>query len=392
MKIENIAQLLDRFRSGKCTPEEELVLKAWLHQYNMEDSTNLSDDDFLNARENMLKAIDVVRFPGITKGRTAKTVKLWPRIAAAASIVIVFGAALFYYTVKNRGKEESDIIKYANDIAPGNNGAVLTLANGKHILINDALTGKIASESGVSISKNADGRIIYEITGDNPDSTAYNTLSTLRGQQYQVRLPDGTLVFLNAASSLKYPASFGRLKKRAVELSGEAYFEVAKDKSHPFIVKTARQEVEVLGTHFNINSYSDEPATKTTLLEGSVLVSTLGDQRFSSLIRNHSSILTPGEQSVSMPSGDINIQTADIQEALAWKEGNFVFKGEKIESLMRKIAYWYDVEVVYEGPKTTVGFRGKVSRSRKISAVLEMLELTGSVHFKVDGRRVTVMN
>jgi transmembrane sensor len=258
----------------------------------------------------------------------------------------------------------------------------LTLANGQKIFINGELAGNIASQSGVKISKTKDGQLIYELTNQKGDKTEYNTLTTTRGEQIQVRLPDGSLVFLNAASSLKYPSSFVSLKERRVDLQGEAYFEVAKDKRHPFIVKAAQQEVKVLGTHFNINSYADEPEIKTTLLEGSVNVSNLNGKI--------SEILKPGQQA-TVKGGNIKVGDADIDQAMSWKNGDFVFVGEDLKVVMRQVARWYDVEIEYQGNINSSGVVSTISRTKKLSQLLKALQKNQGIHFKVEGRRVLVM-
>jgi ferric-dicitrate binding protein FerR (iron transport regulator) len=241
------------------------------------------------------------------------------------------------------------------------------------------------------------------------------TAATPRGGTYQITLPDGTKVWLNAASSLKFPASFGSLKTRSVELTGEGYFEVAKDKAHPFIVATAKQEVQVLGTHFNINAYNDEGSTKTTLLEGSVSVSSLplysssrgkrsderplghATSRDLSYRRDDGGgrddvVLKPNQESVLTNNAQIRVTDVTAEDAVAWKNGDFVFRGEALESVMRKVARWYDVEVVYadDVPRDVV-IGGYVSRSRNISVVLERMAKTGRIKFKIEGKKITVM-
>ncbi len=312
----------------------------------------------------------------------------WPRIVVAASITVIFSMGIYYYSSVqfSLGKRGNLIL---NDVPPGKNSATLTLSNGRKILLSGAVKGHIADESGVSISRTADEEIIYTVKDAGghgvPDM---NTLSTANGQQYQVRLPDSTRVWLNAASSLKYPVSFASLKERKVELSGEGYFEVSKDKAHPFIVKTAKQEVKVLGTHFNINSYADENEVKTTLLEGSVQVMPFSAAAFKT---QAPIILKPGERS-GLTATDIQVSLADIETELAWKNGDFIFNNEDLESIMRKVGKWYNVQFMYN-KKTFQNLRiwGKVSRSKNISSVLEALELTGKVKFKVEGRRITVI-
>lgn len=309
--------------------------------------------------------------------RIPKPSYFWPRIVAAASIVIVVGLGFYFYQSHFKNDRQTD---YANDIAPGKNKATLTLANGEKILINEANAGNIANQSGVLISKTADGQIIYKISNLQSGKLEYNTLTTTRGEQARVLLPDGSLVFLNAASSLKYPTSFSSLKDRRVELSGEGYFEISKDKTHPFIVKTAKQEVEVLGTHFNINAYTDEPAVKTTLLEGSIKLSTIDAWK----------ILKPNEQAMLKDNG-IEIQQVDTEEFIAWKNDEFLFKNDDFRTNMRKIARWYDVQVVYEAnAPEDFRFGGFLSRSRNLSAVLRLMEKTGIVHFRISDRKVYV--
>jgi len=305
--------------------------------------------------------------------------KLWSRIAAAASIILVAGIALYFYSNKIR----QDVVRNtfnSSSITPGKNSATLTLANGKKILLSSMANGALPSEAGVTITKTADGQIIYQ-TNDQQNASAskINTLSTAKGETYQVRLPDGSLVALNAASSLSYSTALSKMGERRVELTGEAYFEVAKDKLHPFIVKTTSQEIKVLGTHFNVNSYSDEASVKTTLLEGAVNVATATDQR----------ILKPGEQAIAH-ANRINVVKADLESAVAWKNGEFVFTGLSITEIMRQLSRWYNVEIEYRGPVTTERFEGSAMKEKNITEVLELLQLTDAVHFKIEGRKIIV--
>ncbi len=304
----------------------------------------------------------------------------WPRIAVAAAIITVaFASGILYYNRQYKITEQGE--NYANDIAPGRNGATLTLADGRKIRINDVHSGNIAEQSGVRISKDENGQVSYEIINNNNGKIAYNTLSTTRGEQTRVRLPDGSLVFLNAASSLRYPTSFTRLMQRKVELNGEGYFEVAKDREHPFIVRSGAQEVEVLGTHFNINSYNDETIKKTTLLEGSVKVQADMQQAVT---------LSPGQQAALSPEGKILIEAVDTETVVAWKNNRFMFDGEDIQTVMRMVARWYNVEVEYVGDISTEKFMGGVSRFDNVSKVLRSLESTGKVRFKIEGKKIYI--
>lgn len=270
----------------------------------------------------------------------------------------------------------------AKHISIGKNAAILTLADGRKIDLLKAENGRLTEESGVAIRKTAYGKLVYEVkeVSTRVNNEKYlNTISTPKGGQYQVILPDETIVWLNAASSIRFPAGFTNLKQRKVQLSGEAYFEVAKDKQHPFIVETGQQEVEVLGTHFNLNAYGDEQNVKTTLLEGSVRVLSGKD-----LV-----VLKPGQQSL-LHNHTLDVANADTEEAVAWKNGYFKFNSEPLPSIMRKLSRWYDVEVVYEGKPGNDRFGGTISRYKNLADVLEMLESTKLVKFKVEGRKIIV--
>lgn len=307
-----------------------------------------------------------------------KTVKLWLKIAAVAAALAIVCTGVYFFNYKS-GKLPATAVVSVKDVNPGDFGATLTLANGRKISLANASKGEIGRESGMVITKSADGRLVYEINENVSDPNASNTLSTARGETYQVRLPDGSVVYLNAASSLTYTPSLIENGKRVVKLTGEGYFEIAKDKQHPFIVKTDRQEVEVLGTHFNISSYADDEVEKTTLLEGSVKLSAAGSSR----------ILKPGQQ--ARLSGDkIQINEIDTDLAVAWKNNEFVVQSERIETIMKMIGRWYNVEVIYIGEKTRQRFSGSVSRFDKMSKVLEIVESTGEAHFEVKGRTVYV--
>jgi len=302
------------------------------------------------------------------------------RLGIAASIAIC-SAAVFFTVFRHKQTEQIVHIENKAEILPGGNKAFLTLADGTRISLSDAADGGIASQSGTSISK-AGGQLVYTTSAYKlqNDDVEYNTIETPAGGQYEIHLPDGSTVWLNAASSLKYPVSFASLKNRSVELSGEAYFEIAKDKNHPFIVTTPQQEVEVLGTHFNINAYDDEPAIKTTLLEGSVKVTN----------STHSTLtLIPGQQSV-VKNGKISRFNTDTNEAVAWRKGDFDFNSEQLGSIMRKLSRWYNIEVVFEGDVQSKSFTGKISRFKNLSQVLKMLSKTKAIHFKVQERRVIV--
>lgn len=309
-------------------------------------------------------------------------VRLWLRIVAAASIVIAIGTGVWFYTSLKSTANRNPGIVSQNDIGPGKNKATLTLASGKVVHLSDAKTGIKIDESKITYN---DGTAVNEASG-----VGLQTLTTPRGGTYQVILPDGTRVWLNAASSVKFPSTFANATDRKVELIGEAYFEVSHNGKQPFIVKTDRQRVEVLGTHFNINSYADEAETRTTLLEGSVRVTVLDRAEAVNHKSKRENILVPGEQSV-LKDGLLSIHKADIETEMAWKDGYFVFKNEDFHATMRKISRWYDVDVIFSEGVPEIYFEGSVSRFRNVSEVLRKFQLTENVHFKIEGRRITVM-
>jgi transmembrane sensor len=307
---------------------------------------------------------------------------IYMRVAAAAAILVVFSFGI--YLLAGRTGPKQRVAQVQQDIAPGGNKAVLTLGNGRQILLTDAKKGVLANENNTNIMKTADGQITYQGAAAGKKALVYNTVSTPRGGRYALVLADGTKVFLNAASSLKYPAAFTG-SNRQVELTGEAYFEVVHNSRKPFMVLTKGQIIEDLGTHFNINAYAEEPVEKATLLEGRIRV-VKGEK---------AAILKPGQEAISGNQQDLSailVQDADTDQAVAWKNGYFMFNGENIKTIMRSISRWYDVDVVYRTNVTGKDFSGGISCFDNISKVLAMLESTHTVHFKIEGRRIIVMD
>ncbi|AOM79334.1 FecR family protein [Pedobacter steynii] len=308
------------------------------------------------------------------------SIKLWPLIAGITAILAVIVSVILFFNYRSKTRFNSDAIRLSNDLTPGGNKAILTLANGKTINLSDSKSGIVIKATGLTYN---DGTAINYIQVKNSE---ISVIATPRGGQYSIELPDGTTVTLNASSTLKFPSTFQGLVNRTVELAGEGYFQVAHDKQHPFLVKSAGQTIEVLGTHFNINSYTDEPTITTTLLEGRVKVSSLHGAR------EVETILKPGEQSRLNHDGKLLIATVNPEEAIAWKNGYFLLDDDNFQSVMNKISRWYDVEVVYESMPRSLRLEGRISRARKLSAVLNALQETGKVHFKIEGRRVTVID
>lgn len=379
MDTQGAKELIEKYTRAECTAEERALVETWFLKALDEAEADFSSPDY-SSKEKEIYA----RLPSAAPLK----VQLWKRIAVAASIVIGLTAALYFYAVRTATNNSSQLAM--REIPAGKSGATLTLANGRKIVLSSAANGELAKEAGVSISKTANGQLIYTVTEKSNSSLQFNTLSTAKGQTYQIILPDQSVVWLNAASTLKYSSSFVSAKSRIVQLSGEAYFEIAKvystDKGRlPFIVQTKKQTVEVLGTHFNVNAYDDELNTKTTLLEGRVKIQAPGKQGLAKGL-----ILKPGQEAAS-DGQRTKVSAAETDAAIGWKNGDFVFNGEDFKSAMKKIARWYDIEVVYESQEDAdIQLDGWVSRKSNLSIVLKRIESTGKVHFKIEGRRLIV--
>jgi transmembrane sensor len=372
----NAKLLLQKYLDGKASQEEQAIVESWQLEFP------LADHEVLGAEETAAD-LEEVRMNLLKLSGYRKPFRLWPRIAAAAALVLIVSGLYLY----NRDTTSNDGVPYASNISPGGNKAYLILADGKRIALTDAANGTLARQAGVQITKTEDGQLVYTVLENKSAAALYNTIETPKGGQYQVSLPDGTRVWLNAASSLKYPASFSSVKERRVELSGEAYFEVAHNKAVPFIVTTDRQAVTVLGTHFDINSYANETRVKTTLLEGSVRVNALRPGTEPDL---NGTVLKPNQQSV-LTSGTISVQNVEGAYEIAWKNGFFMFNYENLEQVMMKISRWYDIDVRYEDEDVKQQiFLGTVSRFENISKVLNMLEKTGNVKFLIEGKIVKI--
>ena len=382
--MENFDEIYQKFIDRRCTRQEaEQLLEYFLTEKGDQDMADKisrtlevdppppSASDLAAIKRNEEYIMRKIS-PAQPMWRPAYTI-----VAIAASIVLVVSALLML----SKQEMPAPTVKTAIDAEPGSNRATLTLAGGKRINLDDAESGNLAEQAGVQITKAADGQLIYNVSGANQNTSVQNTVTTPNGGQYEVQLPDGSKVILNAASSLTYPVSFAKQKQRIVELSGEAYFEVAHNKAQPFLVKTASQTVEVLGTHFNINSYPDEKNIATTLAEGSVKVSSKGNSK----------LLKPGEQSLNT-DGSISIRQADMETALAWKNGNIIFKSAGIEEIMKQVKRWYNIEAVYEGQIPQRTFSGGISRSSKLSVLLNILKDSGvNYEFKETSKGKTLI-
>ncbi|NQD71414.1 DUF4974 domain-containing protein [Sphingobacterium shayense] len=349
--------LLKRYRANKCTGEERAYVESWYNE-DINDQTIISEQEIEHDLQAIREQLPVpAQRPAIA----------WRGYAAAAAVAIICG--LFYYVrnvpdAKNLSSKSVGVT--ASDVMPGSNKATLTLADGSEVLLDEQAVGTIAQQAGQMVYKTEDGQIVYqsERSQTGLSKPSFNTITTPRGGQYHVRLPDGTKVWINAASSLTYNTS-NTAGERLVELKGEGYFEVAPDANRPFKVITDNQVVEVLGTHFNINSYNDEPSTKTTLLEGSVKILEKATKR--------TVVLKPGQQASLGKNNRLTVTKVAAGDAVAWKDGLFRFNHSDIEIVMRQISRWYDVEVEFEGEKPAIQLWGEVYRNVNASQALEIL-------------------
>ena len=403
MEPNRLAYLFRRYFEKTCTPEEKMELMRMIGEHTNDESlrdlldealVSYSTDEKLSnpSADNLFRSI--LHEASSRQGSTPVKIKtpvhrLWYRVAAAVIVGGMLTGVWFIFNSREKGAEPKQLAVQQErvEVVPGGNKAMLTLSDGSQILLDSAGNGQLAQQSNVTILKKSDGELAYQRDGAGSAQAviAYNTLSTPRGGQYKLTLPDGSKVWLNAASSIKYPIVFTGNERR-VAVTGEAYFEVARNPQMPFRVNAKQMDVEVLGTHFNINAYSDEPNISTTLVEGSVKVGAGSQQPV---------IIKPGQQAslpVSDPSGasSINVHPVDIDAVIAWKNGLFHFEGTSTAEVMRQIARWYDVEVEYRG-NTKKHFRGMIARNSNVTEVFSMLQMTGEIQFKIEGKKVIVM-
>lgn len=368
-------QLLKRYLENKATEEELKVLMHLLKEGKLDEAL----------------ALAVKREPVAPNGdlNGSKAILLWRRMAVAASIVLVIGSAAYLLldhsssnTAIVKNTKSSQEARFKNDVqAPQVNKAILTLANGSTIVLDSANDGLLARQGNVNVLKSAGGKVAYKENNSIPsEQIKYNTIQVPKGSRpFHLQLADGSEVWLNVASSITFPTSFVG-KERMVKITGEAYFEIAHDATKPFIVSKGEASVQVLGTHFNVNAYDDEPDMKVTLLEGSVEIKT---QKAKVKIR-------PGEQAAMAPDGALVINhNADLDEAIAWKNGRFEFDNADIATVMRQVSRWYNVEVSYQG-KIPFHFGGEIARGSSLVEIFKILEISG-VRFTIDGNKVNVL-
>lgn len=380
MTPEEYVELYEKNAAGMCSEEEKKALESYQDQFSL---VNQPWASAMGETSDVRKQILYRLHEQIKPARKSFFMRRSLAIAAVV-FLIASGVVIFFSGESNRDEMSSQpkVVAIADEVVPGKNRATLTLDGEPAISLDEVKNGLLVQQGNITISKRADGHLVYSsiVNEKSAINPVFNKVVTPRGGQYQLVLADGTKVWLNAASSLRFPVAFSG-KSRLVQLEGEAYFEVAKNSKMPFVVKTKQMNVDVLGTHFNVSAYADEDAVRTTLLEGSVRLTAAAKK----------AMLKPGEQAVFGKDQNLQVMKANAEDAVAWKNGYFVFDNENIQSIMRKVSRWYDVSVVYKGNIDQKEFGGTVSRFNSVSSVLKSLELTGTVHFKQEGRRIIVM-
>ncbi|WP_236975533.1 FecR family protein [Membranihabitans maritimus] len=402
MENKEIDNILKKIACGTASEKEKEYLSNWLDQINDSKFRYVLDRYQVLVKEygHKIELDEKLRLriegniSGSSRDSKYNSRLLWMKIrevAATAAIVIlaIWGSwKVFDQWIDKDGVQVADVepkSKYGDDVMPGGNKAVMTLAGGRTIVLDDLPDGAVTNEGGIKLEKTGQGQILLDLMADDgKQEVSYHTVSTPNGGEYQVTLPDGSIVWLNSASSITCPTRFDD-KNRVVEVTGEAYFDIKKykleEKNIPFIVRTKNQEVEVLGTQFNIKAYGDKEEIATTLVEGKVKI----------LSGDNSVFLSPGQQVKVSSTGGMAIESdVDIEKILAWKNGYFYFSDDSIDDVMNEISRWYDIDVDFVGRKPEVGFGGQVSREKNVSEVLRILELTGTVNFIIEGKRIKV--
>ncbi|MDQ0965959.1 transmembrane sensor [Flavobacterium sp. W4I14] len=381
MNTDDIKYLIEKYNDQTATSDERMIVEQWYDRINGAELTkNQFNEEKVKKQifQNITSRIDHNKVQ-----QEPKKIKLFYTLFFKAAIMIMVLLAGVYVYLK---QTERDLLVTSSEskktkIIPGGNNAVLLLADGSQIILNKASDGQIADQPGVKVVKTKSGELIYRFAENtNPESIAINTVITPRGGQYHLVLVDGTEVWLNAGSSIKFPTAFTGSDRR-VDITGEVYFEVAKNKAKPFIVSTNKSEITVLGTHFNINAYDDEEYQRTTLLEGSVEIKS-GKQ---------TTRLTPGQQAIIKEKTEgIKIEKIeDLEAIIAWKNGYFQFEKADLKSVMRLVSRWYDIKVSYSGSIPAKEYTGKIPRNVSVSKLIEMLAYTG-IHCRVEDNRIIV--
>jgi len=367
MNREDVKDILTRYRTDTCTEAERQLVERWI-VHGSADPLDLSDDQLL---EDLL-AIRLRLERDFRAEKATMTYRFRRWLPYVAAIVFLLSAGLWLFRDQWTGSKQPSTESQLVDIAPGGNRATLTLADGRTVNLSVAQKGIVIGD-GVTY---LDGSKLVE-NGNMKTASTFNSITTPKGGTYQIKLADGTTVWLNSASTLKYPSHFDK-KERVVELQGEAYFDVRSIHSTPtpFRVITPGHAVEVLGTQFNISAYAEDVETKTTLVAGRVRVQTVGRTT------NHTAVLQPGQQSTVSESG-VAVNDVDVSPFIGWKDGFFIFKGTELREAMKQIGRWYNVEVIYEGFISPTPFYGKISREDTLAEVLAILK-EGNINFRIE--------
>jgi ferric-dicitrate binding protein FerR (iron transport regulator) len=385
-ELLRILSLVNSYLKDELDSVAKQELEAWINSSpeNKALLESLMDETVREKKLEKMQTHDVAQsWERIKKQAALDQAKRFPYrkyIAVAAAVILLIAGVFLFPIKKDIIQQPSAMV--TNDVPPGSNKAVLTLANGQKVFLDSVGKGTINRQGNVKIIKVGGGQLNYTAPEDEKVETVYNTISTPRGGQYQVILSDGTKVWLNADSWMKYPVAFTG-KERSVEITGEVFFDVAPDAKHPFIVTVNDMQIKVLGTQFNVNAYSDEASVNTTLSEGSIQVrSATGD----------SLIAAPGEQVQLNPSGRLNlIKHVDLDEVLSWKRGLFVFHQAELTEIMKSLSRWYDVRVEYlNGYRSENHYTGIIRRQANLSDALKILELTSGAHFEISNRTIVI--
>lgn len=377
MKEEEVRTLLDKYREGLLSEEELALLESWYLRKASSGQATPGDDEL---RANLRRVEKVV------VGRTKPRGSVVKRFSAAAAVLLLLSLGIYLITVPRAGKQQSARVLNGQEIGPGGNKAMLILADGTTVDLSSVQEGIVVGDDGITYS---DGTEILSPEAQKSENsedgkTAYHLppanlqLTTPEGGTYRIRLPDGTAVWLNAASTLTYPSHFTG-NERIVELRGEAFFEVKQAHGMPFVVRSAEQEITVLGTEFNISAYPDETETTTTLVSGAVKV-TMGPGP--SPVTTHQSLLKPGEQAI-VSAGGLKKRKVDVASAIAWKKGLFDFSDTELRTVMKQLSRWYDMEIEYRGTIRETHFFGQINRNNNLAAVLELLRESG-LNFSIE--------
>lgn len=371
-------EILDKFNNDQASSDEKTLLERWYIQYQASDNLPPINDLLTDQKNSKKELMNIVR------GR--RKIKLWPYISSAAALLCLVGVSLWLYKTNDISENSAPPVvtsksrKFRSDVAPGGNHAILTLDNGKSIVLNQSKEGVVVDSKGFTYNDGSDVNANYV-----KNKTLLVTLTTPKGGIYQLTLPDGSKAWVNADSKIRFPQSFAGLAKREIEITGQVYFEVYKKQDQPFVVKSKNMVVTVLGTHFDISAYENDSHTTATLVEGSLRVAHPLAAKDSKSVT-----LKPNQQALMQARSPIEVNDVDAREMTVWKTGKFSFDSEDLPSIMKKVERWYNVEAVFKQDMADVIVSGSVSKFVNLSTLLEKLEQTGDIQFEIDNKTVYV--